>query len=61
MEYGILPEIQSIGFYCGDPKISHKYTGDTVTLKMLLSSTLLLPLLAVSLSPVTCKYVYPLS
>ncbi|XP_054277664.1 phospholipid phosphatase homolog 1.2 homolog isoform X2 [Macrosteles quadrilineatus] len=54
MEYGILPEIQSIGFYCGDPKISHKYTGDTVTLKMLLSSTLLLPLFAMCGVEYTC-------
>jgi len=54
MEYGILPEIQSIGFYCGDPKISHKYSGDTVTLKMLLSSTLLLPLLAMCGVEYTC-------
>lgn len=48
MEFGMLPEIQSIGFYCGDPKISHKFTGDTVSVKALLSSTVLLPFVVVS-------------
>lgn len=47
MEFGILPEIQNIGFYCGDPKIAHKFTGDTINIKVLLSVTLILPLILI--------------
>ncbi|KAG8331484.1 hypothetical protein J6590_041098 [Homalodisca vitripennis] len=47
MEFGVMPEVQSIGFYCGDSKISQKYRGDTVTLKVLLFSTILLPLFTI--------------
>lgn len=49
MEFGILPEIQNIGFYCGDPKIAHKFTGDTINIKVLLGVTLILPLILVSI------------
>lgn len=30
----IIPQTKR-GFYCGDPKIDHKYTGDTITGNML--------------------------
>ncbi|CAG9829491.1 unnamed protein product [Diabrotica balteata] len=29
LEFGTIPAVQQ-GFYCGDPLISHKYTGDTI-------------------------------
>ncbi|XP_044739692.1 phospholipid phosphatase 1-like [Chrysoperla carnea] len=32
------------GFFCNDPKISYKYTGDTITTPLLLSITILLPI-----------------
>lgn len=46
---GLIPN-QTIGFYCNDPKISHKFTGDTISMALLLAITILLPLLVVSTS-----------
>jgi len=47
IEYGLIPTIQT-GFYCDDPKISYKFRGDTINGTVLLSFTLLVPLLGVS-------------
>uniref|UniRef100_A0A8D8YLX1 Phospholipid phosphatase 2 n=1 Tax=Cacopsylla melanoneura TaxID=428564 RepID=A0A8D8YLX1_9HEMI len=44
-ELDLLPQIHRMGFYCGDPKLSHKYNGDTVTAKYLLIFSFILPLL----------------
>uniref|UniRef100_A0A1B6DGX1 Phosphatidic acid phosphatase type 2/haloperoxidase domain-containing protein n=1 Tax=Clastoptera arizonana TaxID=38151 RepID=A0A1B6DGX1_9HEMI len=44
MECGIVPEFQNIGFYCEDPKISHKYKGDTISTKLVIIGTLIFPL-----------------
>lgn len=44
IEYGLIPTIQT-GFYCDDPKISYKFRGDTINSTVLLSFTLLVPLL----------------
>lgn len=41
----LLPQIHQMGFYCGDPKLSLKYTGDTVTARYLLILSFLIPLL----------------
>lgn len=43
---GRLPN-QTIGFYCEDPKISHKFTGDTITVPWLFGTTLLVPLILI--------------
>lgn len=48
-EFNILPHFKS-GFYCGDPKISFKFEGDTITVGALLVGCSLLPLLAVSIT-----------
>lgn len=47
LEYGLIPTIQT-GFYCDDPKISYKFRGETINGTVLLSFTLLVPLLGVS-------------
>jgi phosphatidate phosphatase len=47
MEYGLIPTVQT-GFYCDDPKISYKFRGDTISITVLLSFTLLVPFIGVS-------------
>lgn len=44
MEFGLLPDVQNIGFYCDDPKIKFKFNGETISAKTLLLVTALLPL-----------------
>lgn len=48
VEFGSIPHLQSIGFFCGDPKINYKYKGDTVESHVLILVTLIVPYLAVS-------------
>lgn len=48
VEFGSIPHLQSIGFFCGDPKISYKFKGDTVESHVLVLVTLIIPYLAVS-------------
>lgn len=48
MEFGLLPNVQNIGFYCDDPKINFKFNGETIGAKTLLLVTALLPLTVVS-------------
>jgi len=48
VEFGTIPHLQSIGFSCGDPKISYKYKGDTVEPHVLILVTLIIPYLTVS-------------
>ncbi|XP_050440397.1 phospholipid phosphatase 3-like isoform X2 [Adelges cooleyi] len=47
VESGKIPHLQSIGFFCGDPKISYKYRGDTVKPHVLILVTLVIPFLTV--------------
>lgn len=47
IEYGLIPTVQT-GFYCDDPKISHKFRGDTISITTLLCFTILLPFIGVS-------------
>lgn len=44
-ELDLLPQIHRMGFYCADPKLSHKYNGDSVTARYLLLVSFLMPLL----------------
>lgn len=48
VEFGMIPHMQNIGFFCGDPKINYKYTGETVQPHVLVLSTLIIPFLTVS-------------
>lgn len=50
LEFGSIPHMQSIGFFCGDPKIDFKFKGDTVESEVLILVTLIVPFLTVSLS-----------
>lgn len=47
LEFGTIPHLQSIGFFCEDPKISYKYKGDTVESHVLVLVTLIFPYLTV--------------
>ncbi|XP_022188348.2 phospholipid phosphatase 1 [Nilaparvata lugens] len=49
MEFGLLPDLQNVGFYCDDPKIKYKFRGDTIGIKTLLGVTIFLPLAVISL------------
>lgn len=49
MEFGLLPDLQNVGFYCDDPKINYKFRGDTIGIKTLLGVTIFLPLAVISL------------
>ncbi|XP_012267377.2 phospholipid phosphatase 3-like isoform X2 [Athalia rosae] len=44
IELGILPH-QQIGFYCNDPRLSFKFTGDTISMPILLGGSVVLPLI----------------
>lgn len=55
VESGIIPNLQSIGFVCGDPKINFKYNGDTVEPHILLLVTLIVPYLMVSQNDRICN------
>ncbi|CAH0551779.1 unnamed protein product [Brassicogethes aeneus] len=48
IEYGYIPG-NKLGFTCRDPILSHKYTGDTITMTTLLIGTVLVPLLVIVL------------
>lgn len=52
-EYGIIPNKQA-GFYCDDPKIAFKFTGDTINLTTLLVGTLCFPFLLLWLVESLC-------
>ncbi|XP_018906456.1 phospholipid phosphatase homolog 1.2 homolog isoform X2 [Bemisia tabaci] len=45
IEFGPVPHLQNIGFYCGDPKISHKFTGDTIRARTLIAISFIAPFL----------------
>ncbi|XP_063239393.1 phospholipid phosphatase 3-like isoform X2 [Bacillus rossius redtenbacheri] len=43
-EYGVIPSVK-LGFYCDDPKISHKLSGETISTTTLIVLSILLPLI----------------
>ncbi|XP_014486571.1 PREDICTED: lipid phosphate phosphohydrolase 1-like isoform X2 [Dinoponera quadriceps] len=53
LEFGAIPYKQ-FGFFCNDPKISHKFTGDTISMVTLLSSLLLAPLITIWIVECVC-------
>ncbi|XP_053989535.1 phospholipid phosphatase 1-like isoform X1 [Hylaeus volcanicus] len=53
LEFGTVPQ-QRIGFYCNDPKISFKFLGDTISISLLLTVSLLLPLVVMFLVEYLC-------
>lgn len=59
VESGKIPHLQSIGFFCGDPKINFAYKGDTVKPHVLILVALIIPFVVVCLLVVyTYKYIY---
>lgn len=48
LELEIIP-FRPIGFHCGDPKISHKFQGDTISFGYLLGITFFVPLIGICL------------
>ncbi|XP_076647460.1 phospholipid phosphatase 1 isoform X2 [Halictus rubicundus] len=53
LEFGTVPQ-QRIGFYCNDPKISLKFRGDTISLALLLSGSILVPFLVMWIAEYIC-------
>ncbi|CAB3257345.1 unnamed protein product [Arctia plantaginis] len=43
-ELGVIPNRKG-GFHCNDPALSHKFTGDTVTTEVIMSTILIIPLI----------------
>lgn len=48
IEMGWIPGAKT-GFYCDDRNIAHKFTGDTISLNLLLGISFVAPLIAVSM------------
>ncbi|KAG5863418.1 hypothetical protein JTB14_008899, partial [Gonioctena quinquepunctata] len=48
---GIIPPTK-VGFYCKDPSLSHKYTGDTITPEILFSTAVPLALVIIMLTEI---------
>ncbi|XP_046630468.1 phospholipid phosphatase 1-like isoform X1 [Neodiprion virginianus] len=53
VEFGIFPQ-QQIGFYCNDPGLSFKFTGDTISYSVLLGCSVILPLIVMWLAEWSC-------
>lgn len=48
VEFGYIPHV-NLGFYCADPEISHRFTGDTITATVLALVTFMAPMLIIYL------------
>ncbi|XP_066582230.1 phospholipid phosphatase 1-like isoform X2 [Prorops nasuta] len=46
LEFGMIPQ-QQLGFFCNDPKIAHKFRGDTIPFTLLLFGCTIVPFLMV--------------
>lgn len=46
-----------VGFHCNDPALSYPFTGDTINMKWLFGTTLVLPLVMVSLKTAYCPLI----
>ncbi|XP_032691135.1 phospholipid phosphatase 2-like isoform X2 [Odontomachus brunneus] len=53
LEFGAIPYKQ-LGFFCNDPKISFKFTGDTISMALLLISVFTIPLIVIWIVEYTC-------
>ncbi|KAJ8680900.1 hypothetical protein QAD02_016687, partial [Eretmocerus hayati] len=52
-ELGLIPN-QKIGFYCNDPSIKHKFTGDTISTVALVVITMVVPALVIWATEWSC-------
>ncbi|XP_011163709.1 phospholipid phosphatase 1 isoform X2 [Solenopsis invicta] len=55
VEFNVVPH-QRIGFFCNDPKISFKFTGDTISMGVLISFTLAMPLVVIWIAEYVCYH-----
>lgn len=53
LEFGDIPR-NRIGFFCNDPKLSFKFTGDTISVSVLIGVSILMPIIAMWLTEYTC-------
>ncbi|XP_012224974.1 phospholipid phosphatase 1-like isoform X2 [Linepithema humile] len=53
LELNVLPH-QQIGFFCNDPKLSFKFTGDTISMGLLISGTALMPIIVMGIAEYVC-------
>ncbi|KAK2586274.1 hypothetical protein KPH14_001529 [Odynerus spinipes] len=53
MEFGNLPRNQ-IGFFCNDPKLSFKFTGDTISITVLLGVSIFMPIIMMWVTEYAC-------
>jgi len=58
IESGSVQNFRSIGFFCGDPKISYKYNGETVGGHVLMLVTIIVPCITVSGKTRTKTYIF---
>lgn len=47
LEFNVIPHPR-IGFFCNDPKISFKFTGDTISMSLLIIFSICMPIIVVS-------------
>ncbi|XP_025162736.1 phospholipid phosphatase 1 isoform X6 [Harpegnathos saltator] len=53
LEFGQIPH-KKLGFFCNDPKISFKYTGDTISTSLLLCSAFIAPFIMMWIVECAC-------
>ncbi|XP_029154884.1 phospholipid phosphatase 3-like isoform X2 [Nylanderia fulva] len=53
LEFNVVPN-QQIGFFCNDPKISFKFTGDTISMSLLIILSVSLPLIVMWATEYVC-------
>ncbi|XP_077268693.1 phospholipid phosphatase 1 isoform X2 [Temnothorax americanus] len=53
LEFNVTP-YQQIGFFCNDPKISFKFTGDTISMALLIGFSISLPLVVIWIVEYVC-------
>ncbi|KAL0112880.1 hypothetical protein PUN28_012258 [Cardiocondyla obscurior] len=53
LEFNVVPS-QRIGFFCNDPKISFKFTGDTISMGLLIGFSVSIPLAVIWIAEYVC-------
>ncbi|XP_072761531.1 phospholipid phosphatase 1 isoform X2 [Anoplolepis gracilipes] len=53
LEFNVIPH-QRIGFFCNDPKISFKFTGDTISMSLLIVFSITLPIIVMWVAEFAC-------
>ncbi|XP_029671562.1 phospholipid phosphatase 1-like isoform X2 [Formica exsecta] len=53
LEFNVIP-YQQIGFFCNDPKISFRFTGDTISMSLLIIFSVTLPIIVMWIAEYAC-------